>query len=459
MQYRRRKPDFIVEIYRPNYNSITYDANKIASFDTSPLNNALIGYNFTESLNTIETQFSLSLTAETDDDGYTWLDKIEIKDLVFIYEFAELRFIGVVEDKRFSARFSGERPSKQVSVNGLSLGNLLSTFPLVIDQFLYQGNTLAESANNQLKARLAAAMEDGYPVANIMKTIYDSFFELSLKMGTINSQGRGIKTVLDEFIDFDSRLSKDIVLKYPIALSIYNVGINNIWDILSSLMVPPVYEMFMLLNPTSGKYEGVFRQTPFEPEDWKSLTKRSILPVYLNHYDFGQSGNEVYTYFLCSVAGAGISDNKGMLLDSAGYGALASFDEEKWKKYGYRPLIIEFRYFDADKSETYTTTASTMRGLGEMLKRWYQYNDEFHTGTLRFMTIDNNAGDSGLRNPRVGEKMSFLEGEFYIEESEHSWNYGTSMETRLSLSRGFVYSGSGSPLRPINNMGRLLSNI
>ena len=100
-----------------------------------------------------------------------------------------------------------------------------------------------------------------------------------------------------------------------------------------------------------------------------------------------------------------------------------------------------------------------MRSLGEMLKRWYEYNDEFHTGTLRFMTIDNKAGDSGLRNPRVGERMSFLEGEFYIEESEHSWSYGNPMETRLSLSRGFVYGGDGLPVRAINNMGRLLSNI
>ena len=456
MEYKKRIPDFLVEVRRPDYNSGSYKSEEIGIFSSSNSNTGLISYSFSESLETIEDNFTLSFTPEIDENGLTWMDKIYLKDLVFISEFDQMRFIGIVENKRFSARMSGGTPNKQISITGVALGNLLSSFPLVIDQFLYQGNTLAEQANIQLKARLAAAMEDGYPLKNIMTAIYDSFFELSLKMGTVNVGGLGIKSIIDNFVGFGNQISSDVVLKYPIALSIYNVGINNIWDILSTLIVPPIYELFMLFDVDTEKYEAVFRQSPFEPSDWVGLPISKIPPVYLMDCDLGFSGNEIYTYYLCTVAGAGISDHKGMLLDSyKGYGQIATKDEDKWKIYGYRPLIIEFRYFDQDQINTYTTTANTMQSLGQMVKRWYEHNDDFANGSIKFMTFD----EKEIRNPRIGERLSFMEGEFYIEQSEHSWSYGGPMETRLSISRGYRYSSSGAYSENFTDIGRRFRKI
>lgn len=455
LKHYSRTPDFLVKITRPNYASSTFQEITIGEFKSNVLNNYLINYSFSESLESVSDSFSLSFTNAYDKDGKTWLDKIFIRDLVYVYEFSKLKFIGIVSSKRMSARITGGSPNKTINVSGVSIANLLASFPLIIDQFLYQGNTLAEAANQSLKAKLTQQMEDGYPISNILTVIYESFFELTLKMGTTNVGGLGVKSVLDKYIDFGSKLSKTLVLKYPIALSIYSVGTNNIWDILTNIIVPPIYEFYVMLNENTEKYEVVFRQSPFESDDWKLLKDNIIPATHLTDYDLMQSDNEIYTYYLCTVAGAGISDRKGMLLDSSGYGALSSQDEIKWRKYGYRPMIVEFRYFDSSKAETYTTTANTMQELSSMLKEWYSKNDEFLMGDINMMTPN----EFEYKAPRIGEKIKFLGGEFYIESVDHSWSYNGPMELKISVSRGYVYNNDGSKNKQISDISRKLYKI
>ena len=298
---------------------------------------------------------------------------------------------------------------------------------------------------------------------DIIRTIYDEFFDFALKLGQINAAGLGIKAILDRFIDFGSGLSDKVLLKYPIAMSIYNTGENNVWNILTGLLTPPFYELFFVFDPGIGKYKGIFRQSPFEPADWLALTTAYIPAAYIPEYDIGSSCREVYTYYLCTVAGSGISDKKGMLLSAdAGYGGLSAKDEIRWRKYGYRPMIVEFKYFDASQKAIYLATADLMKELAEMLKRWYEHNEEFYSGSITFATISNKYVDpvrGKLRNPKVGEKFYFAQGLFYIEESEHTGRYGGFMKTTLSLTRGYMYDSSGAQRGPIPNIGVRLSSM
>ena len=153
-----------------------------------------------------------------------------------------------------------------------------------------------------------------------------------------------------------------------------------------------------------------------------------------------------------------MGQRKAMLLGQEGSGYSAAKDEEKWRKYGYKPLIVEFKHFDKDKAETYTSVSNTMTGLGKMMKRWFEHNDEFLNGSIQIMTIDESWYPGEVKNPRIGERLEFLDGQFYIEEVDHSWSYGDSMRTRLSVSRGYRYSG-GTMVGAIENPGRRLDAL
>lgn len=458
-----RKPSFFIKIIRPNYLQTVYSESVesvIATFSPEKkVDKALLSYEFRETLQVTDCTFSLSFTAEADERGLTWFDKIVPTDIVKIYEIDKLKFVGIVTDRRYSTRMVDDGAQRTISISGTSIGNLLSTFKLIIDTFLYDSDTFAESENRKLKSALAMHMKAGDPAAVVFETIYKSFFDLALKMGKANEDGAGVKAVIDYFINFGDKLSHDIVFKYPIVLSIYNSGENNIWSLLTALIVPPINELFPQFDSSDGKYHVIFRQSPFDSGDWAKLPLNKVPTILLTNCDFGSSDIEIYTYYLCTVAGSGINDRKALVVDvevdgaRKGYGSVAERDFNKWRKYGYRPMIVEFKYFDKDEFETSAEVAEIMRKLSFKMRTWFEHNDEFLNGTIEFMTMDD-AWWSDVKNPKIGERLQFLNGEFYIESSEHSWAYGEAMITRLGVSRGYTYSQSGVMTGPILNPGR-----
>lgn len=457
MKYISRKPDFYVEIKRPNYNSSVFHPNyiePIGVFGPEEKDSAFVGYEFNETLQITNTSFRLLFTPIADDDGLTWFDKIHITDIVTIKEMGITKFVGIVTDRRYSSRMTGEGASRNIFISGTSIGNLLSRFILTLDLHLYDTDTFAEVQNLSLKVGLTQKMKSGNVVAPILEKIYSAFFDLATKMGQINKAGVGIKSLLDYYVDFSSDLSDDIVLRYPISLSIFNVGDNNIWSILSNLVGPPINELFPQFDSSDGKYHVVFRQAPFEPDDWKKLKLNRLAPLIITDCDFGSNDSEVYTYYLAILAGSGRDEKRAMVMDADGPAKMVVRDEEKWKKYGYKPLIIQFKYFDREKWDEMSSLTTTMLNLSSMMQRWFEHNDEFLSGSIEFMTIDDNWWPGYIQQPQLGERMRFLEGEFYIEEITHSWQYDGSMVSRINISRGYVYNPSGDMIEPILNPGR-----
>ena len=461
MRYIVRKPDFVVEIVRPDYSAGSYQTippvirfvpSRISSFSENEIvSNDLVSYQFSETLATVDSGFSLELVPSVDKEGKNWLEKIQIYDLVFIYEFGELRYGGYVKESRYSARISGDgKPSRRIRISGGGFGELLSTFQLVLDQVLYAASTTAENASRQLNARLAARLDKNSSIGDLFKIIYDAFMELAAAIG-LEGVNIGVKPILDYFLDFGSGISDELRAIYPMVLSLYNVGANNVWQILSNLLFPPVNELFGRWNSRNDKYEIVFRQTPYEPQDWGTLLWTEIPSIMIVDHDVGRSNAEIFTFYLGELTGTGISRNLA-IVSGESTGKNYVVDKDKWAKYGFRPMYIEFRYFD--RSTDSAGAAVIMRQMSEMLKRWFEHNDEFYSGSLTIMTADDK--DYMKRNPRIGEKIKFLEGEFYLESSEHAWEYGGPMTTKLSITRGYKYDGSGNMEAPLDQISRKL---
>ena len=458
----KRRPNLRIVIIRPNYDALVYSPTRIVSFvPTQKLyneneSNDLTSYNFNKSLHTHESNFTFSTTVRRDGDNRTWFDKIHKMDLVFISEFGETRFCGLIKEKRYAAAISSDgKPSRSITFSGVSIGSLLSSFPLVLDQYLYQSTATAQAASKKLMGVLATLQEnENIHVAPILKEIYKAYFNLAQAVGGLGAS-QGMKGVIDEFIVLDSARSSDVVARYPMSFSLYQVGENNIWDIASQFISPPINELFGEWNPDRNKYEIIFRQTPFEATDWKNTISNILQPDIITKYDLGNSDSEVFTFYMGLLPGSGISRNKAMVYDS-GFGKIAQIDSDKWKKYGYKPLIVDFRYFDRSKESTFGA-GNLMAKLSKMMKRWFENNNQFLSGSIELMTIGKDLYESA-RDPKIGEKASFLGGEFYIEESTHSWNMSGPMLTNLKLTRGFQYNIDGSQKGPIDTIGKKIKS-
>jgi len=100
-----------------------------------------------------------------------------------------------------------------------------------------------------------------------------------------------------------------------------------------------------------------------------------------------------------------------------------------------------------------------MQEISEMMYNWFHNNDKFLSGTLDIMTINKNEWNGNLSQPRVGEKIEILDGEFYVEAVERMWSYNRPMISRLNISRGFSYSPSGEMTGEIEDLGSRLKTI
>ena len=374
-------------------------------------------------------------------------------DLVFIYEFRELRFIGYIENIRYVGKITGGKPTRKILVTGGNMGKLLSSFKLIMNKFICMFNAPAIVASNLLKGTLALQVDKGSKISSILIKVYEDFINYTLQMGEGNNLGKGIYQILNRYIDYKSRLSDD-VLWYPINIAPYNMGENNIWDMWRNLMVAPINEMFGRTNKR-GVFELIFRQAPFEPDDWDSKPLNILPSIIVTDHDLGRSIEQIYTYYLSLLQGGPYPSQTIMLLDHEQDFDIVEIDKEKWKLYGYKPMIVTHKYYDRNKLDTYNDDVRLMRNLTLMLKRWYEHNDEFLSGTVNIMTVNPNEWKGKLQNPRIGERIGLIDGEFYVESSVHSWNFKGPMTTRLEISRGYCYV-RGVMMMPIEEFGNKL---
>jgi hypothetical protein len=71
-----------------------------------------------------------------------------------------------------------------------------------------------------------------------------------------------------------------------------------------------------------------------------------------------------------------------------------------------------------------------------------------YSGTITLITDFNEPST----NPRIGCRLGFLGGEFYINKTEHTWQYGSTPTIKLHVSRGMIYDKSGKMITGQNGI-------
>lgn len=455
MDYRQRKPSFDVTITRPRYTDTSNVEDAVASFDSSAANSALIAYTYEMAIESFESPFSLTFTpAAMNTAGDTIIDVIRPLDLVKITEHGEVKYYGLVESIRYSARMDEGGPSRSISVSGYGISGVLDRFAMLLDQVILADSdteiSAMQTAFAALMENLSAEYGENTSFTLILNKIRQSYKEAMEKIGKF-TPSTGIMKIADKYLQFGSDVfgnEMNPTTKYPMALSLFTYGQITLGQAFRGLVLKPFYEMFCRWEPQSKTWAIITRPTPFSPSRWLALPKTEIDPVYVDAFDAGFSSAEVKTFFFAYLSGGALTyeQARSMYQNTA-----IKRDSAKWAVYGYRPLEAAFRFVNqvslSDKKNKITITKTNdgpngkaesisdeklMDEYATMLRKWFGRADEMLSGSITMMTIQN--------GPKIGERVSFNGAEFYVEAISCSWQYGGRMNTTLRLTRGGNYN-------------------
>jgi hypothetical protein len=222
--------------------------------------------------------------------------------------------------------------------------------------------------------------------------------------------------------------------------------------------------LFARFDAETNKPVIVARQAPFgDPDngnyDWLNLNPlHSIDPASLIAYDLEQSDEDVYTAFNSYVIGSPKSAEFYQAV-SGGVDYGSSVNKDKSAVYGFRLLTVSFTGFDRmqneDAEDEKDKLTKALSKLNAKLEYWFGRIDEMYSGTITLVT---NFKDIS-KNPKAGGRVNFLGGQFYVEKSVHSWNYGGTPINVLTVSRGMIYDDKGKIKEQIPGIGRLYGEL
>lgn len=454
MRTYRRKPQWEVVIKRPNYSSSTLSfvspsswtakgksTNLIRFVDSATKENGtdsftdLIAYDYSESISNPATEFSLTLVPRMDSKNRTWKEKIQPWDIVYIYEFGKLRYIGIVRKTGYSMSLNGGKPQRSITIGGTSIGGVLQKFMIPMNIYLWYNKGQDPTAQNKaLQDAINGLADKDQTIANMLQALVNGFLGVAFGSSSV-----GFTSIVNQYINF----APESTLKayYPLNLRPYQVGENNLWQMMQGILPPPVYEIFGRYK--DEQYEIICRECPFDQDTWDALNITKIDPLYLIDQNLNDSDDEVFTHYYSIMPQSLFSENENYAV-TGDIQNVSVFDEDKLPIYGYRKLEATFPYFDLDKGKDEDYQA-TLKNNSLRLYAWFHNNLEFQSGTITLMTVP----DKNNNYPQIGERLQYLVGsnytsEFYIEGVKRTMNYSTGiMTSAYSVTRGYGY-GSNS---------------
>lgn len=412
--------------------------------------NVLQGYSFKFSTSDTDGNFTLTLHPGNSENPY--FDKIKPLQIVKIYERDRKGktpdFVGVINRKKFVAQpGSGLR----ISIIGKSVASFISRFKISLDlnamaitHQLASDYAIATKFTTDLAEEFA---KKDVKLSEVLQSVWDYAVLCArecLKLSTSDIEKYVNKYLGSDFFD----MGDSAILKYPLS-NIFN-GQNTIsfWNIVSDIVPFPVYEKFAFIDK-SGKTKIKIREVPFDCSgdglgfsSWDKLEKdmTELDPAIVKGFDFDVSDDEVYTVFFSYIKGSPLSSDMALRLFAQTDGLSASTVDisAKAKVYGYSPLTVTFNGYSSketkkEQDNRKKTTNEYMKELNQRLENWYGHLEEMLKGTITLSTI------MAEQMPMCGEIVSFLGGEFYVNEVEHTWNFGGNPETKLTVSRGGNY--------------------
>jgi hypothetical protein len=458
MEVKAQAPFPKVEIYSPESKTATIVFD--SSTDGQSLD-GLLSYRFSTDTNSLDGQFQFTVENSMKDKDAVF-NKIDKKDVVKIYEGGKHPvFIGVIHEKKVSVSMTEKGIKRGIQFTGNNILGILHNFILSMDLKLM---SLMDAQKYSQDLTIKLTKEDGekLKIKEFLKTTLEDY--VALNLANMKVSDTKVFKILETHVaknlaDIFSLDDEDAEFYFPIACAFYNQGQNRITEIWRNILAAPVYEMFPVIINGGPKIK--VREAPFDNSEeyhsWKELPSKEIHSVDLTDYDLTESDNDVYTFFNCYIIGSALSPDQYTITSQLIYGeGIAITDKEKFGLYGYRPLEVGFRGY-ARRSNLDEGNNSDMKTkikvLNERMRNWYSKLDEMLNGTI---TITTDFKDTDP--PQPGEKIKLFNGEFYVNKSDHSWTYGGTPKTVLTVTRGMIYGDNGKT-KKMKNVGMRLAEL
>jgi hypothetical protein len=277
---------------------------------------------------------------------------------------------------------------------------------------------------------------------------YGNFKKITMERG--GTEQSVLIHLIEKFVSL--KIDENCKTILPICQSMYQMGVNTLWDIVRKIVPDPMYELFGNWDADEQKYVITARQNPFSGTDWSKLPAYQINPVTLKEYNVGYDDSETRTVFYGIAPSFGYTNNMAMTVDKLKTNHVV--DEERWKKYGYRPMFVELSFLKRDEIEP-NDIEKSLKKIGELLHDWYGNNDRFLSGVISVISYE----DEKIEYPVIGRRLEFLGGEFYIDEIQRRWTYGASPTSEIKVIRGGIYKESGEYSGPIKKLGRRMNEF
>jgi hypothetical protein len=470
--YQRPRPKIAVItpegsiVFAPDYAGISGDAKYIISTN-------LLSYTFSEGVDDLAGSFTFSVENEmikktSESEGKSLFDLIPLRSIVNIYEDDEDYpvFRGIIRKRHNGAAMTAQGVKKSTIFSGKSIISCVTDFMVSLDIRIPN----VSDATAMTKTLQSDLGEENMPVESFMKKTWDYFRQVSDNVAKSSGLVNGrLLDIIDnkEYIgeDFIKVTGSETSLQYPVATMFYNQNNNYITDVWRNILPKPAYELFTRFDEEKKGPVIMARQTPFgNPDsggDWLNLKPYTIDAASLTGYELEQSDEEVYTAFASYVIGS--PKAKEFYQITSQTDDTMQVNADKSAIYGFKLLSVSFLGFDRmsngdDPTQRSNKLTTALEKLNKKTEYWFSRIDEMYSGTITLVTSFKKVEKEGEKvsiNPRVGSRALFLGGQFYIEKTEHSWNYGRTPTNRLTVSRGMVYDADGKITEAIPDIGKL----
>jgi hypothetical protein len=412
----------------------------------------LLGYAFSESVDDLDGSFSFTVENEdVDRNGKTVFDIIPIRSVIKIYEgdMEHPAFVGIIRRRHIGTSMTAQGVKRTITFSGKSVISLVAEYTVSLD-FRISEVAVAAAKQNEMISRLAGVRK----ISELINVSCDFFNDVALE---VTDKSNGISnTEVAEIIsrhigaatkDFVTVSGKEQNTAYDIAMIFFNEANNTIADVWRNLLPKPVYEIFSYCDKKSGKPKIMVRQVPYgykgdevldRNNDWNELDSYEISPLSLTGYELDQNDEEVYTVFASYIIGSARDRNFYMAVSQENQEDSTRRYDSKTAVYGFRPLEISFLGYDRrgnTRNEANDALTGALTKMNRLAAYWYSRLDDMYSGSITICT-DFNKPET---NPRVGCRAKFMGGEFYINRTDHFWNFGGTPTIKLTVSRGMVY--------------------
>ena len=416
----------------------------------------LLNFTFQKTIKNPNSSGTVTLTPQYNISKRHFFNHIKVYDVVRIYEFGELKFIGLIRSMSTSGTMGEDgTPTRTVTLQLGGMGGYLSDAKMGLSAYaLNEGNERAfASAFTQEQANFEAGVGEllnkgnGLPYQELVDFALQAWFNL------LNALGGDTRfdNILSEYFDLRTAVGDFPRPYWPREFRLVQGNFEEItiWSLLNNLLDIPFNEMFFDEGPRQVVVNGsvvdvpektslVIRDTPFNntlndagvvENRFDALPDNPITGVI--SYNFTRSVDDVYTLY---ASASPIWDFS--LTELVLFGQTAP-DRERFSRYLYRPMQVKLNNIRIPSDEDRHSVDQRLRNTAENLKRWFENNDNYINGVITSPVPERN-------DWHIGDKVSLpgAVGHFYCESITHEWQYGSSLICHTGVTRGYDYSSN-----------------